>query len=387
MADTFLDDSFQIVVHHAHGQVTRTEVHSRRALETHQLLIGRGPEEVVRMLPRLYPLGAKGHQTAALWALEEAYGLGVKAYHHRARALLVHLEIMTQTLTRLLADWPALLGKAPINAPLAAIETKLTQALYGDKEPFFFGERSAQADLEMISQVAAEMAQLLETHLLGYPPKIWASLTVEHLMAWVDDHPALGAEVIRYYGQLPALKNPEIAPLGWPSHQDWNQALTSPYAVEMIYLPELNGQKMETGAFARQARNLQLKDYAARRANPLVLRLLGRLVDLCWQQSRLELGMELPAQGPGVQKKMGIGLAQIESTRGRVVHRIEMAADKTRRYQLLSAAEWNFHPKGMVPLALAGLVAKADQISAAAAAWTRALDPFVRAPIKLVRDA
>lgn len=387
MAEALLDNSFQIVVHHSRGKVTRTEVHSHRALEAGQLMVGRSPEEVVSMMPRLFPIGYRAHQTAALWALEEAYQLGVKAYHHKARALMVHFESLAQSLMRLLADWPALLGRAPVQVDLDGLERALSAALYGDKPPFFFGERTAQGDSEALAKIAGELAGLLETHLLGLPPKAWNSMSIEHLQAWVDESPALGAEVVRYYGQLPAVKEPQIEPLGWPSSSEWHRALNAPLGVEMIYTPQLDGQLKETGAYARQARHLLLKDYAARRPNPLVLRLLGRLSDLCWQLSRLELGLEIPAQGPGVQKKTGSGLAQIESARGRLVHRLEVEADKVRRYQIISAAEWNFHPKGLVPKALIGLEAAPEQISAVAAAWTRALDPFVRVPIKLAQDA
>ena len=383
-----VDDSFELVLYQNQGQVTRAVLHGKRPMEIQNLLVGRGPEEVLEMLARLYPIGGKAQVFAALMALEEAYGLHPKPYHHKARALLVHFEALAQTLLRVLPDWAKLLGDpAPALPPVAALEKRLVRGLYGDHTPFFFGDFSPQADLAVIGEVAKEAKAWVEDRLLGVPVELFLRWTQTQLVEWLEKDSALAARVLRHYGQLPALKNPKVAILPWASEQEWHKVLSSADAVGMLYHPVLEGKPQETGAFARAGKSLLVQEYLKGSDNPAVARVLARLVDLGQNLRFLSQGLENAVTSTGVSKKSGLGLAQVESARGRLVHRLMMEADKIVQYQIISPQHWNLCPKGVFLQVMVGI--KGDNkpgLVRLAQAWSKALDPFLEMPVKILQE-
>ncbi|OGH03220.1 MAG: hypothetical protein A2600_08315 [Candidatus Lambdaproteobacteria bacterium RIFOXYD1_FULL_56_27] len=383
-----VDDSFELVLYQNLGQVTRAVLHSKRPLEIQNLLVGRGPEEVLELLARLYPIGGKAQVFAALLALEEAYGLHPNPYHHKARALLVHFENLAQTWVRVEQDWAKLLGNpAPVLPPVGLLEERLTRALYGDHPPFFFGDFTPKADVRVIGEVALEARTGLEERLLGTSLDLFLKWTQGQWAQWLENDSALGARVLRYYRQLPALKNPLVPILPWASEQEWHKVLSSADAVGMLYHPVLAGKPQETGAFARTEKSPLLQAYLKTNPNLAVSRVLARLVDLGQSLKFLSQGLEIAVASTGVSKKSGLGLAQVESARGRLVHRLRVEADKILQYQIISPQQWNLCPKGVFLQALVG-VKGSDKpgLARLARAWSKALDPFLEMPVKILQE-
>lgn len=58
------------------------------------------------------------------------------------------------------------------------------------------------------------------------------------------------------------------------------------------------------------------------------------------------------AVASATQAPCGIGLAQLEAARGRLVHRVELVDGRIGRYQIVAPTEWNFHPHGPVATGL-----------------------------------
>ena len=74
----------------------------------------------------------------------------------------------------------------------------------------------------------------------------------------------------------------------------------------------------------------------------------------------------------------GRGLSQIEAARGRLVHGVLSEGNSVRDYRILAPTEWNFHPRGGLARALAGLEAgdEAD-LRGQASLLIEAVDPCV----------
>ncbi|GAA5066609.1 nickel-dependent hydrogenase large subunit [Roseibacterium beibuensis] len=130
--------------------------------------------------------------------------------------------------------------------------------------------------------------------------------------------------------------------------------------------PRLDGQTMETGAFARavvDGHPLAL-DLAARNAGVLS-RIAGRLLEIAhtqvlletWAQS-LKPGDPFMAETPNMRDGSGEGL--VEAARGALGHWIEVENGCITGYQIVAPTTWNFSPRdeagtpGPVEAALVG---------------------------------
>jgi len=366
------DQSLEIRIRLDGAHVAKVEVHSRRPLEYAQILMGRSPEEAIRLIEKFFPLTRAAHLHAAVQALEEASGIHAPAHHAKARTLLVHLENIAEPAERLSQDWAQTLGRSLPEGDWQRLKEQARKALYPTGEPFSLTLRHVQPEPEAFARIV-QTAELGLTDLLGLDPSTWASQTPEVLAVWLEDSKSLAAQYFRWLGQLPDLVEVPIEPLEWHSTQNWNQFFTDLLAAELIYLPEWAGQCRQTGAYARQARSLMLKDFKS--TNPLKRHCLAQLLDLCFQFRALKKGLEIPVTSPGSPKHAGLGLAQTEGSRGRIVHRIELERGLVKRYQIQAPTEWNFHPQGLYASTLRG--APAEKIAVLAQHWAKLVDPFV----------
>ncbi len=93
-------------------------------------------------------------------------------------------------------------------------------------------------------------------------------------------------------------------------------------------------------------------------------------------------GLRLPDQASRLD---GVGVAQIEAARGRLIHAVEMEAGKVARYRILAPTEWNFHPSGAVAQGLARIAASEKREACASLAKLLAIsaDPCVGAEVRV----
>jgi Ni,Fe-hydrogenase I large subunit len=146
--------------------------------------------------------------------------------------------------------------------------------------------------------------------------------------------------------------------------------------------PDWGGVVYETGALTRLWWHPLIAALRADRGNGLYTRLVARLID-CWvfvaemreQASRLEA--HPGAITPGTASGAGLGI--VECARGRLVHRVAVAAGgEVADYKILAPTEWNFHPEGPLARGLAGArVEQGIAIHQAIALFITALDPCV----------
>jgi Ni,Fe-hydrogenase I large subunit len=172
--------------------------------------------------------------------------------------------------------------------------------------------------------------------------------------------------------------------------QALERALAADHSGQFVAAPTWQGQVYETGALARQIAHPLVSDLWARYGNGLLTRLAARLVELAAIPGR----MRVLARHDGVvfgdspAPSAPIGMGMVEAARGRLVHRVEVAKGRVRRYQILAPTEWNFHPRGPLVQGLAGMRADGmDDLYRRVNLVVGALDPCVAYEVEVTGHA
>ena len=126
----------------------------------------------------------------------------------------------------------------------------------------------------------------------------------------------------------------------------------------MVRIDDCNdGRIYETGALAQCREAPLIAELITEVGNGLFVRLAARLVqvDILLEQMRLDLRcLAKDGQIDRIEEASGTGIAAVETARGRLVHRVEIEANRVKDYRILAPTEWNFHPQGPLALGLSG---------------------------------
>lgn len=371
------------------GRVSDVLVSSSRPLRMPHIFKGKSVEHLLDTLPLLYSVCGTAQACAAVAACEQALGLSVTPACRQGRELLIHFETAKEHIWRIFQDWPRLLGTEPV-IPVIALVTnlmgRLRQSLYPLSRTLTPALEPDKAGLDEAKAVIVELQLLLEQELFPQGLGRWLEIDDEaRLRAWAaaEDNPAVG--LLRHVHEQgwEALGANDIQALPLIDGVALDQSLSSKQADEMIAQPLWNGEAYETTPYTRMTSHPLLQSLVGAYGNGLYPRLVARMVELAETPGRLlELIDEIKWDGKGTgidpKLKQGVGVAQVEAARGRLVHRVELEGDLVRRYQILAPTEWNFHPQGVLVQALKGLSASSeDELHHQAALLINAIDPCV----------
>ena len=115
------------------GPELTAHISRRGTPDLEQLALGRTPDEVLGLLPLLFPVCPMAHQAAFLAAVENALHIELPSGQVAARKAAVLGESISTAVWRGALHWPALLGKAPMIAPVRQARDaseRLTRALF-----------------------------------------------------------------------------------------------------------------------------------------------------------------------------------------------------------------------------------------------------------------
>ena len=341
-----------------------TVIRSTRPLGAARVLEGKPVAEALALVPLLFSVCGTAQAWAASRACVIAGGQRVSPAVEAARELLVWLETAREHGLRTLLDWAAFLGEAPVAGAPAALNRLLPrarQAAFGDG-PAFMPDAELKADKLALEQVVAELETLLATQVFGAHPAQWLEAMDNNLALeeWAGAGQTVAARLVRQvmaagWSGLGASKVGLLPPL---DDGQLETRLTAVDADAFIAAPTLDGECCETGPLARQQHQPLVAALSAEFGNGLLPRLAARLVELAAIPQRLrEILPRLGHGDSGARQAQwsGVGLAQVEASRGRLVHRVEVADGVVRRYQIVAPTEWNFHPRGAVARGLATL--------------------------------
>ncbi len=323
---------------------------SNRDAQVSDLLAGRGPDEVLDLLPRLFSLCGHAHVAAA----RRAVRAGASGSDTRADSLLVLAETAREHLLRILTGWNV--TATDIDMPAPPVMTLVSDM------------RRAIGNPAREQRVFAALADYLETCVLGIHPMLFLELgDFEDFTAWLDGAPTrakayLHHVIARDWQGLGAVSARFLPDLTGPQLQ---MAMAEP---SFASRPQWQGRPHETGPLARQSGHPLVAPLLERHGAGLLTRLVARLIDLAKIPEQMRQG-ESPVQGPP-----GVGI--VETARGRLVHVAQLAHGKITNYQILAPTEWNFHPDGVAVRALAELHG-AEDLAERATALVEAIDPCV----------
>jgi hypothetical protein len=357
------------------GRVTSARLRSTRQAAVTGRLRGRPLARSLEAVPILFPLCARAQQVAAIEAVEHGSGLTVSVAHREARRALVRAEAIEGHARSLWLEGAQRLdGVCAIEryAALRHAVSRLACALYPEGDVGRVGGGHLRPVTEALPAVLATI------HAELAPDRLPDGLgTRDDLLAWADTDGGVAARLVRTLARrgwtalVPALR------LGAAlDDADLGHRLGS--SSTFAAAPELDDGPREVGALARQASHPLVRDVIEHDGPGLLARLVARLVELSvWPATLAEqLGLLSPTP-PGTEPipDRGEGLAQTETARGPLAHRIAWEQGKVQDWDRVAPTEWTFHPGGVATRGCLGWPDDEAQQRAEWALWV--LDPCV----------
>jgi Ni,Fe-hydrogenase I large subunit len=346
--------------------VTGVAIASSRPQLAQKLMAGREPDEAADLAGMIFSLCGRAQRVASQAACEAARGQTPAPDALRQREHAVLIERAHEHVWRLLLSWPEQAGRSPDMPSLLALRRQAA-------EPARFADA---------------LDAMLTTTLLAEPPAPWANRDLAGFDAWRAQGATLVARLFADLGDgpdvgisraplLPALAHLEPAPAAALARHALDDAA-------YCSMPRWLGEPAETGALARVSNHPMLADWIARRGRGAGARLLARLLELADtpQRLRADAGLSDAAVVRSWALEDNAGMAGVETSRGLLIHVVRLRDGRVADYRIIAPTEWNFHPRGPLAQALAGLAAGPD-LEARARLVSQSLDPCVSYGVEL----
>ncbi|MCB1756556.1 MAG: hypothetical protein KDJ38_13620 [Gammaproteobacteria bacterium] len=314
---------------------------SERPVDACRVFEGKPVADVLEMMPLLFNICGQAQSVTAIRAIESARQTPAAVAVERQRDILVALESLREHLWRFLISWPALCGLAPQTDKLAGIHQRM-----------------------MALQTALNPGRCLTTK----PGLEQTPLTGDALLQdWQTVNSAIGSVIKTGAGGDHAETFPWLWPLTDPVGFNTGELsmkalpelaedrLAQAFASQEDFAarPQLDGEVFETGPWARQRNHPALTRVKEQYGLGIYTRLVARLVEIAGLQAQVT--QILQGEQTETGQRAGLGIAQLEAVRGRLIHAVGLDGDRISRYRILAPTEWNFHPQGIAMRLLASL--------------------------------
>ena len=377
-------------------------IRSSRPTLASQLFEHRPVEQALSLVPLLFSICGRAQSVAAVRAVEAAMATPAAIQVEAQRDALVALETVREHVWRILIDWPVLMGSAPQPAVLAPLNQALA-ALMNGLDP----QRTLTSTpgLQQVSTDTATACTAWQALRDDIEHAVFDSDAGDWLLAGDSDQalPQSGTIAgLDLWGWLQArgwlrLGNVALQALPAMPGEDLEARFNQVGSERWDLRPEWHGKICESGPLARTAGHPCI--VAARRhwGYGLGTRLLARLVALAEVLAEIDGYLAgRPAARPGTETGIDTaaqpcqhGVAQVETSRGRLIHCVVLEDGIVWRYRIVAPTEWNFHPAGIATRTLATLSGQQDgAIIEQQARWLlQAIDPCVGFQLKLSQPA
>ena len=379
--------SLRIVVRD--DRITAVDLSSTRPVKLCAMLVGRDVGAAMTLLPRLFGVCRIAQTVAGLAAVEAALGIVPASSQLAARRFLVAAESLEQTAWRLLLDWPRCVGASPTLEPLKRLR-QLLSALPLKLFPDLAWNRIGGARL---TPAMADLAAMLDHLQLAIHQAVcgdasrngWPLTDRRSFERWLRHGSTPAASTLRFLCEqgLADFGRGSVEPLPEFDLAVLERRMAAADGYTFCARPDLEGAVHETGALARLWRHPLIADLRADHGNGLLARWVARWVEMNGLLAELRGQFALLEKHSGAsmeQTSAGTGLGLVESARGRLCHRVAVAAGQVIDYKILAPTEWNFHPEGPLTRGLLGArveVAGAPPARRAVALLATAFDPCV----------
>jgi hypothetical protein len=353
---TGIEGELVVRLHWADSHVRDVAIVSTRPHVADRLLAGKPVDEAVAMVPRLFSICGRSQEVAAQLAVEAARKTSSGA-SIAARTRATEAEMAQEYLWRALIDWPQAVGSEPDATALASVRRALAQ----DEVP-----------------VAQTVRPVLEREILGVDAVEWLDSHVPAFEMWIARAPTAAAKLLAdVQRDGPRHGACRIALLPSMAQAGVGAKLVAGLDADTDFerLPNFDGAPAETGALARTRDVPLVAALIASYGCSILARFVARLAEL----ARLASGRPSPLPLVGsLSRGPGHGTGWVETARGLLVHDVEIADGRVRRYRIVAPTEWNFHPRGALVAGLAGTHAATETELRRRAHWfVQSLDPCV----------
>lgn len=362
------------------AHIAAVAIAPRRIVPVERLAVARTPTQIPTLFANLLALCPDAHALAASNALAAAQAMQPPAPLQNRREARAALEIIKEHSLNLLLQQPASELAPHLLSTYQALRTALggTQLYAAPAEP-------VDIDADALSTGMAVLENQLQT-LCG---KFWRldDPTWAEIERWQAKPDSPAAALLQRWTQADwaAFGRCRISRLPLLPEEDLHDWLAG---APTLATPTWKGMTQETGAYARQADTPLLRAADHCYGNGLYSRLLARLVEIkaLFRQVRRRMCDDVvQADRLSSSPAHGIGLSQVEASRGRLIHRVVLAEGRVQSYQVLAPTEWNFHPQGLLHAALLGVPVTAD-LPERIEALIRTVDPCVEFHITLSHE-
>ncbi len=335
----------QVEVRLQDGVIRTVDTRLQRPLaQLSRLLVGQTAEAALARIPLLFALCAAAQQVAALRALERAAGWPAVPEVEQGRTQLSELELIRESLLRLVQDWHLPLPLERLKALVALC--RRGAALLQPLTALHAAPLSADPQLE---ETLAELAAA------------WADLELPIPADWLGPRLSRWREVA-LGGPLPAVFDPAALSALLA------QLRAGDARAEIAGAPRITGPAAVAGMQATAAAQIEQHVGA-------LLRRTAQAIDSLQQPS-------LPPAVAGLAAGEGVGLAQ--TARGALLCRVQVENGLVGAWQLLAPTDWNFHADGPLRRWLCGVRVAEEDSEALLRALILAVDPCVAFEVKII---
>jgi coenzyme F420-reducing hydrogenase alpha subunit len=341
----------------AEGRVKGVSVVSSRPTSAAKVLRGRSTEEVLRLVPLLFPVCGMAQGIACARAIDAAEGREPDPRIEGARSAVSLAEATASHLFQFAIAWRRAAGAAP--------------------------------DLGVARKAREHAASVASALLAGAPDLVKAASAVDALAElakpFTEDDSPLVAEVVAAdrasFGPVPIGPSPalDVRTVG-------ARLAADPAFGER---PHVDGQPVDASAFASCVDDDELCDLPAAERTGLLGRLLARRVEARRHLAALRARVkDIALEGTTAslaRRGASEGVGAASTARGPLVHWVRLAGRDVADVRVVAPTDWTFHPAGALALALTGVAA--TPTLARDASWlVLAMDPCVPFTVE-VRDA
>ncbi len=368
------------------------KIASSRPLTITRQFSGNRPGEVLRSVSLLFATCRAAQSIASAEAFENAFGLELSESTKKARALLVLAETAREHALRILMDWPQFLREpqepqVPRLERLMHIDRDLRHSLAERAGAIRIGGVSA-IEKDNAKSALAKLKALLEQAIFAEDLDRWQ--TESSLQEWARTSHTTAQRLLHQLfddglstaGAAPVSALPPLRPAALADR------LFAEDAERFVAKPEWDGQPRETSPLTRNNNHPLVERLKAAEGFGLGARLLACLAELSQIPAKMLAILDRldDSDEPDERTALGcgIGVAQIEAARGRLVHAVEMAGDTVKCYRILAPTEWNFHPEGAAAHGLAKIAASGGgDCATLARLFVTAVDPCVGVDVRV----
>lgn len=344
------------------GKVRKVEIESTRPLHTNRLFIGKTPEQTLKILPLLFNVCGVAQSFAAFQAL----GIAQNSAETAARNLLLNVEIVREHCWWLLIHT----DKARL-APFLKYVTDFKKALFVDGDAFSLNSQ-LEINHEQLNGLHIQLETDLDALFLNQRQRFLDAKNKDDLQVWLNDNASIPALLLR--------------DLQANNYQDLGRCVLRllPKLTDSDLLESFNSQTptwknecCETSCLNRQQAQPLIADLLEKYGNGLITRLTSRLFELATMPNVLRQNF-IDIQTPSNQTQNKTGAAQIQASRGLLIHKVELENGVIANYQIVAPTEWNFQRGGVAALSLQSLSARdTTTLRQHAALIINAIDPCV----------